>query len=374
MSHQNTSSPTLVVDDCAGPGGWEHGLHLLGYPGRVVGVEMDADAVATARAAGHERLHDDMRNTRSAFTDHRVVGTIGSPPCPGFSAAGKGAGRVDSILLLDVLRDVTDIRTLDDAMDFLSRHMTDHRTILVLEPLRRALAERPTWIAWEQVPAVQGIWDVCADILRLHGYWVDTGTLSSEQYGVPQTRKRAILVAHQERPVTLPAPTHSRYYPRTPEKIDAGLQKWVSMADALGWTDADRVGFPRRADSADSVTIGGVDYRARDLRSADRPAQAVTEKVRSWTRFAGAGATAVVTGGQRQRCATETAHTITGVGSAAWIASDDSSRRVTVAEAAVLQSFPADYPWRGSKTSQYQQVGNAIPPVMAAAILADLIT
>lgn len=48
----------------------------------------------------------------------------------------------------------------------------------------------------------------------------------------------------------------------------------------------------------------------------------------------------------------------------------EQSIRVSVQEAAVLQSFPPDYPWQGTKTAQYLQVGNAIPPRLAAHIVA----
>jgi DNA (cytosine-5)-methyltransferase 1 len=47
--------------------------------------------------------------------------------------------------------------------------------------------------------------------------------------------------------------------------------------------------------------------------------------------------------------------------------------RLSQVEQGILQSFPADYPWQGNDAVRYQQAGNAVPPLMAAAVLETII-
>lgn len=125
-------------------------------------------------------------------------------------------------------------------------------SLLVVEPLRWTLELHPTWVALEQVPPVLPLWELTASYLRQLGYSAWAGVLSSEQFGVPQTRSRALLMASTAGPVTPPTPTHQRYVP-APKEIEhetlfdpgprsrivrvgeEALLPWISMAEALGW-------------------------------------------------------------------------------------------------------------------------------------------
>lgn len=396
----------MIVDLFAGPGGWDEGAKPLGLA--PIGIELAAAACATGEAAGHKRWRRDVAATDPAELAP-LHGLIASPPCQGFSMAGKGNGRADSALLV---RSIPHMRphNIDAAIAWLHQHMTDDRSVLVLEPLRWAMATSPRWMAWEQVPAVLPLWEASAEVLRRAGYSVATGLVHAEQYGVPQTRKRAILVARSDgREARLPTPTHSRYYPRDPQRLDEGVLPWVSMAQALEWHGS--VGFPRRDDGQESIEIDGKLYRARDLRDTNLPAQVVTEKARSWLRSrrdspkweAEHGARSDRTTEQPSPTWTGEGHrwhwekmgdvynshgavrdvdtpppTLTSSmdnGNFRWHDDDrEGSVRVDVWEAGVLQSFRPDYPWQGTRTQRFEQVGNAVPPLLARAILTEVLS
>lgn len=284
-----------AVDLFAGPGGWSQALKALGIP--EVGLELDRDACATRAAAGHATIRTDVaRYPAERFAGWELL--IASPPCQDFSAAGKRAGR------------------------------TGRRGALVDTVPDWVESVRPQWILCEQVPPVLPIWREHANHYTRLGYSVWTGVLNAADYGVPQTRERAVLLATWTGAALPPDPTHG--------KVPRGVQPWVSQAAALGWPDGDSVlvGFPRRDDRGDSPD----GYRTRDWRRGDLPAFVLTEKARSWQVRAG-----------------------------------DDSRPLDVTEAARLQTFPPDYPLAGSRSSRFLQVGNAVPPVLAQALIEAVI-
>lgn len=379
-----------AVNLFSGAGGWDVAARQLDVSG--VGIELDDQPVAIARAAGHEVMHGSVTEVDPTKLGLRASGLIASPPCTTFSSAGAGRGRP---LLAELCHAVRrgEWRLHEDMN-------ADPISTLALEPMRwiaarRALGVPFRWIAMEQVRQVQPLWEAYADVLRAWGYSVDTAVLSAEQFGVPQTRVRSIFIASLDRAVKLPVPTHSKFYSRDPGRLDPGVKKWVSMAEAL-----EPLGWSTDLEVVSNYGTGG-NPRNRGLRRSTEPSATVTEKVgRNKVRgmlSAGGNNTA----GQRERPLGEPSATITGVGSAYWMynrpattvngdyrvsapgrhdpAESGSQQRgavrVTVEEAAALQTFPANYPWHAARTqgARYKAVGNAIPCLLAKVVLNEVI-
>ncbi len=269
----------------------------------------------------------------------------------------------------------------------------------------------------EEVPDVLPLWRQYAAILRTWGYSVWTGILNAADYGVPQTRKRAILLASRTRTAEPPAPTHAKA--AEPETLfGPGREQGPSMAQALGWGATDRPvptvcagggpgggpePFPsgsRKAltDARDRGTwkqhtpgpavvlksrregSGWAErHGTRENRPADGPAPTFTAEAHrwSWSLRNNNQANATIRSIQEPAGTLFFGHR---ANECVWVAQpadgpDEQSAapesiRITAQEAGLLQTFPADYPWQGNKGQQFSQIGNAVPPRLAAHLLA----
>lgn len=369
----------LIVDLFAGSGGWSEGLRTLGLAD--VGIELDRWACATRAVAGHATIRADVAAYPFEVFVGEVEGLIASPPCQDFSAAGRRAGVAGR---------------------------TGH---LVVEVMRWACALRPVWIACEQVPPVLPIWQEYAWRLRQLGYSTWAGLLNAADYGVPQTRVRAFLLAHRGRAAAPPERTHCRGGSEA-GLWGPGLLPWVSMAEALGWDGVDRPAKticgdrgPRWAYPGNETTgwtlrgnqIPDAAAREYHRRAVTAPAQTITQGHLYRWEFVNGNQPNAARGGPHEPA--PTIHFGHNLNEVSWVTSrpattvqrdrigrpghkDRSSDgepqfavdsvRVTVEEAAILQGFRPDYPWQGTKTARFAQVGNAVPPPMAAAVVGAL--
>jgi DNA (cytosine-5)-methyltransferase 1 len=372
-----------VLELFAGPGGWAEGLRLAGFTGASIGLDNSRDACVTALRAGHARIECDVQTYPIAMFAPGLFGFIASPPCQSFSMAGKRGGEMDRQHVMDLV----DLHAIGrDAPDV---PWADERSRLTAQPMRWIARLAPDWVAMEQVPGVIELWEHMAKRLVDLGYFTWTGIVHAEEFGVPQTRKRAVLLAARGFVPTAPVPTNQRY--RRDGNYDGSpLPPPVTMAQALGW------GLPDRP--AWTVTSGGTDTGGAEVFGNARCRAQLAEIVQR-SNYAGSSALGRTAAerGRTERQLDEPSVTITGkvpqwdirrlpdppaLAAPAFEVPGDGPRvsdsgvlraRVSVAEAGVLQTFSADYPWTGNKGSQYQQAGNAVPPRLAAALLEQFV-
>ena len=294
------------IEICAGGGGQALGVEQAGFEHTLL-VERDPWAVKTLR---HNRpdwsvLEEDLLKWDPTGLESPDL-FAGGVPCPPFSQAGKQLGAEDERNLFD------------KAMDFVE---ILHPRSIMLENVRGLLSSK-----------FNDYREHILNRLDAAGYKGEWKLLYAKDFGVPQLRPRAILVA-------LPHDLFSQFsWPiATVEPATVG-ETLVDLMGQRGWKGAQE--WAKNADSIAPTVVGGSHkHGGADL----GPSRARA----AWAKMGVKGT------------------------SLAELAPDpdfEGDPRLTPRMLARIQGFPDDWEFVGKKTQQCRQIGNAFPPPIACAV------
>ena len=343
---------TVAVDLFAGCGGLSEGLRRAGFA-IAAGVENDLTAAATY-AANHPEvvlLKKDIRKVKgdelqSMLGDFRPTLVAGCAPCQGFCSLTAKYAR------------------------------NDPRNELLLEMARLIEELRPDAILMENVPGVltrgDEILGEFLERIRACGYYPAYRIVQMADYGIPQSRRRFVLVAGRGFVIPFPDPTHIKR-PRESEQ----LSPWRTVRDAIygrpGPTRLDRI--PKRVGARE---LGW--HVVRQLQPQTRARLRAAVPGKTWRRIdeklrpsCHKGDYVGFTNVYGRMSWDEPSPTITSgcVTPAKGRFGHPDRRRTTISvrEAALLQTFPEEYKFETDYIDRAcEMIGNAVPPAFGEVI------
>jgi len=271
------------------------------------------------------------------------------------------------------------------------RGVDDPRANLFKEYLRIVKGTQPKWLVMENVTGITSIagggivHEIITGMEKL-GYRVEMKTLKAEEFGIPQERRRVFFIATRtDNPILFPEPTHG-----------PGLSPYVTIYDAIG--DLPKIGNGESGDllpyrmppktSYQKMLRGKLtqvkNFQAPRLSKINEERMAHIPQGGSWRDIP---LNLLPEGMKRAKRSDHTKRygrmhpdglscTILTKCDVHWGAylHPTQNRAITVREAARLQSFPDSFIFQGSKTEQYVQVGNAVPPLLGRKVAETLLT
>jgi DNA (cytosine-5)-methyltransferase 1 len=320
-----------VLDLFAGAGGLSIGLSEAGFS-PVAAIELIEDA---ALSYAHRHDVEVLQRDIGSLSDADLRGfrgevrlVAGGPPCQPWSTGGRRRGDADA---------------RDGFPEF----------------FRALLAVQPDAFICENVAGLEA--GVTAsyfrELLRVFReelrYDVQYRVLDAADYGVPQRRRRLFMVGTREPGAFVwPEPTHG------PDRA----QPWRTAGDVL---TAEPVGEPNHSivTYAKRPQLRPSPYDGLLFNGGGRPID-LSAPARTILASAGGNKTPFYDVGE----VVPLYHEHLRSGGTPREGRVPAARRLTVAECAALQSFPEDMVFVGTRSSQYTQVGNAVPPLLAEAI------
>lgn len=316
-----------IIDLFSGPGGLSLGLKRAGF-NIVANVELNRDAMETyaMHDSGSIHFNEDVRGISFERFRGAVDLIVGGPPCQPFSIGGLRKAQEDS-------RDM-------------------------IPEFIRALKEcQPDAFIMENVPGLiqkktRAYFESVLRNLALCGYQINWSVVNSADYGVPQKRKRLIILGAKSMHLRFPVPTHGP---------GAGVPH-LSARDVIG---------PEPIGEAPNCPVKFAKFP--DLRPSPYAGQIYNGGGRPVDPFGPCHTILASAGGYKthwfdtQNIAPKY-HAHLMAGGAPWEGEVPGARRMSVEESALIQTFPKEMRFAGRKSAQYKQVGDAVPPELAYAI------
>ena len=338
---------------CSGAGGLDLGVEAAGW-GILAQVEIDADSVATLRhhfepsgaQVFHNGLEDvDPRQLRLKLGLRRgQLGLIaGGPPCQPFTTHGRRRGINDARVASLFPQYLSYIREFEPAAFIMENVDGLLSAALIHRPLHLRTRDYP--LAPEEMKGAFLQWLV-GEMAQL-GYAVSWGIVDAVDFGVPQHRQRCVLLGVRgSDPCYLPAHSSDEH--------------WSTVRDAIGSLD-------------DPGPI-------QPLSTAKKAVYALIPAGGNWRDLpldmqrATMGKAFLATGGKsgwwRRLSWDRPSPTVLGMPdhSSTGLIHPDEVRCLGLRECAAIQTFPLNYMIAGRPRSQYQQIGNAVPPLLAKVV------
>ena len=317
------------IDLFSGAGGLGLGFRQAGFRS-VWAVEVDSDAADTYELNfGHPVFKGPIEQVEYLPVHADVL--IGGPPCQGFSPLGKMSPRNEHAEMNQLWRQYIRIVDMCEPKAFVVEN--------VPEFLRSAEGER------------------LIELSQKRGYSVAHGVLNASEFGVPQKRRRGILIATKIGEARLPSPNGTRH----------------TVKEAIGDlplrpTDRDwHIGRNPRPQSLLRYRLVPPGGNRFDLTSTEE-GRALAP--RCWIEKA-TGSTDVF-GRLEWDTQALTIRTEFYKPEKGRYLHPEADRPITHREAMRLQTFPDDFQWVGSRISVARQVGNAVPPELARHIALEV--
>lgn len=216
------------------------------------------------------------------------------------------------------------------------------------------------------------------------GYSVTHGVLNAAGFGVPQVRERLFIIGVREDAlkldmVTLPKPflNKGQYY--TIGDAIGDLENIEPSIHVETFVSHEKRG--RAPNSLISYLNNSLILRNHIITASTEIAKSRFAKIKPWENFHSLDDNLKTTYSDASRTQntiylrldySKVSRSVCNVRKSMWI-HPVHDRAISIREAARLQSFPDIYAFEGTKDAQYQQIGNAVPPLLAQAVAETII-